>query len=169
MLPYLGEGKSQPDGQGRVIVPASFRAILKQEESPALVAMKGLDQTVTLFPFSAWERLRPQIRLSDFRADREARYYQRSIYRGMEVVVPDSQGRIQLSAALREYANIDKEPVVFLGLGEWIELWPEGRLERYVQSGAEFGASLEELARRFDAQRADGQSAADPPTRTQVD
>lgn len=163
MLPYLGEGKSQPDGQWRVIVPAGFRAILKQEETPALVAMKGLERTITLFPYSAWERLRPQIRLADFRADREARFYQRSIYRGMEVLVPDAQGRIQLSPTLREHANITKEHVVFLGLGEFIELWSESKLELYLQSGAEFGASMEELARRFDAQEAEARRSESSP------
>ncbi len=115
-----------------------------------MVAMKGLDRTIMLFPLSSWEKLRPQIRLADFRADREARLYQRTIYRGMEIVTPDSQGRIQLSPALREHAQIGKEPVVFLGLGEWIELWPEGKLERYGEYNREFGGSIEEMARRWD-------------------
>jgi MraZ protein len=38
--------------------------------------------------------------------------------------IPDSQGRIMLTAGLRAYAGIEKN-VVIIGLGSYIEIWAE--------------------------------------------
>ena len=146
MIPLVGGFKGMVDGQGRVSYPSQFREALKQEEHPTLIAMKGPERTIKLFPLSSWKRVKPRVSHEEFQTLRLARNYTRAAYQGMELVVPDGAGRIQLSAELREHAAIGREYVLFKGLNDFVEVWSEKRHRAYMDALAVTAGSIDEMA-----------------------
>ena len=145
---YVGEYRYSADAQGRINLPAKLREILAQEETNALMAMKWFDGCVALLPSRTWNEFRPQLAHALFRAERPARYFKRSSYRGMDAVVPDSQGRILLNKDLRNHAGIVSDVVVY-GVGEWIECWDAKRFDEYMHACEVAYGSHEELASKY--------------------
>jgi MraZ protein len=154
----VGEYRYSADGQGRISLPAKLREILAQEESSSLMAMKWFDGCIALMPAKTWDEFRPQLAHDIFKAEREARFFKRSAYRGMDFVVPDSQGRVLLNKDLRAHAGIESDVVIY-GVGEWIECWDAKTFDSYMAGGERFYGSQEELAKRYlkpKEHRADG-------------
>lgn len=145
---YVGEYRYTVDAQGRVSLPAKLREILAQEESSSLMAMKWFEDCIALLPASTWSEFRPQLAHDDFKREREARYFKRNAYRGMDYVVPDSQGRILLNKDLRTHAGIESEIVIY-GVGEWIECWDAKAFDTYMSDGRRYYGPQEELARKY--------------------
>jgi len=151
---HVGEYRYTVDAQGRVSLPAKLREILAQEESSSLMAMKWFDDCIALLPASTWNDFRPQLAHDDFKLERDARFFKRTAYRGMDYVVPDNQGRILLNKDLRAHAGIDGEVVIF-GVGEWIECWDAKSFDSYMTEGRRFCGSQEELAKKYMRPRED--------------
>lgn len=110
------------DAKGRIFIPAKWRDDLG---SPMIIThgILGRDDVRCLFGMSvsAFETLgsrfdnlpRTDMLLQDFR---------RLLYQNAAECDMDKQGRILLSTAFREYANLDKEATI-LGVGDHIEIW----------------------------------------------
>ena len=148
MIPCLGEFRHTCDEQGRINIPSRFRELLKQEESQHLVIMKGFDRCVALYPLSAWKAFHPRLNQEDFRTKSKARYFKRDLFRGADVQIPDTQGRIQLTKELRAHAGISKNVVIY-GTGDWLEIWSEPVFDTYLAAGEVMGGTLEENALEF--------------------
>ncbi len=142
---YVGEYRYTADAQGRISLPAKLREILAQEDSSSLMAMKWFDGCVALLPPTTWNEFRPQLAHEEYKADRGARYFKRSAYNGMDVVVPDNQGRILLNKDLRAHAGIESDVVIY-GVGEWVECWDAKRFDEYMAGCKIAFGSHEELA-----------------------
>ena len=54
----------------------------------------------------------------------------RFFFAGAAELVPDKQGRVQLTPVLREYAHLDKD-VMVIGTGSRVEIWDLSRWNRY--------------------------------------
>jgi MraZ protein len=148
VIPFVGEFRHACDDQGRINIPARFRDLLKLEKNNVLVATKGLENCISIFPFSEWERFAASLTTPRIEAEREGRYFRRQLLHGCETLQPDAQGRIQIGKALREYAGIKKDAVVY-GIGPRFEIWSAERFEDYWKAGEIMGGSLEENAARY--------------------
>jgi MraZ protein len=70
-----------------------------------------------------------------------SRELKRFIIGGAQQIVPDSQGRFVLADSLKTFANIE-EAVVFVGVGEWIEIWDQSKWGVYLKEIASSSAQI---------------------------
>ncbi|WP_172249788.1 division/cell wall cluster transcriptional repressor MraZ [Saccharibacillus deserti] len=137
----MGEYKHNIDDKGRLIMPAKFREKLGR----ACIVTRGLDQCLFVYSEQEWELLERKLaNLPLMKAD--ARAFNRFFFSGAAECEWDKQGRAQLPANLREYAQLDKECVV-IGAGSRVEIWSRDNWDRYYkQSEESFGEIAEKLS-----------------------
>lgn len=132
---FLGEYQHTLDDKGRVILPARFRDKLLA----GVVLTVSKDRAIDVFPVQEFaeqvERLEQEVRdgaapLSDLRMFSAKAFEQ----------VPDSQGRVTIPPALREYARLDKDLTVN-GAVRSIQIWDRDLWEDYQEGAADRFAS----------------------------
>ncbi len=142
----LGEYEHTIDDKNRVTLPAKFR----QAFSDGVFVARGIDPCLLVFPPDGWNRLVAEQMdgLNPF--SREARQMSRFIFAGALEGELDRQGRIMLSPALIQHANLERE-VIVAGVRDHLELW-EPRAWREQLAEVEGSAELvaERLARTTD-------------------
>lgn len=118
---FLGDYIHTLDEKGRVVMPASFRAAIK-EAGGSVVVTKGSDGNLVLFTEEKFSQIaeeemqRPRLR--------ETRRDLRAKFANADLQKMDSQGRISLKPKLREYAGLSEaSEVAVVGLFDRIELW----------------------------------------------
>lgn len=138
---FMGEYKHNIDDKGRIIMPAKFREKL----GTACVITRGLDQCLFVYSGQEWELLERKLNnLPLMKSD--ARAFTRFFFSGAAECEWDKQGRANLPANLREYAQLDKECVV-IGAGSRVEIWSRDNWDRYYkQSEESFGDIAEKLS-----------------------
>jgi len=114
---FLGEHQHTIDPKGRIVLPRRFRDDLAK----GCFITKGQDRCLFVFTPEQWEQEVERIR-SLPRTDRRLRNYSRVFFAGASDQKLDKQGRIQIPASLRDYADLDKE-VLVVGVGERVEIW----------------------------------------------
>ncbi len=134
----LGEYEHTIDGKNRVTLPARFRAAFAQ----GVFLARGVDRCVVLYTPESWER-HISSRLGGMdQMSRRTRDMRRLIYAGAMDAQLDRQGRVVLSPALIDHANLDHE-VIVAGLLDHAEIWHRAswraRIEE-VQNNAELDA-----------------------------
>ena len=112
------------DSKGRMSIPAKYRERLTALCSGSLiVTLDPIDQCLLVYPLPVWEDV--EQRLGQLPStDQDARSLKRVLIGHAEECEMDSQGRILLSALLREFVELEKK-VVLVGQGERFELWDE--------------------------------------------
>ncbi len=132
---FLGQYAHTVDAKGRTFVPAKYRDALGE----SFVVTRGTAKCLTLYPLTEWEAYTAKLaELPQAHAAKVRRF----VFSNANDVSPDAQGRIGLSAALREYAGIDKN-VVFVGVGAYIEIWAEDAWK--AETEAESGSEIEDI------------------------
>lgn len=123
---FLGTFTPRLDEKGRLILPAKFRPGL----ATGLVCTRGLDRCVFVFPVEEFHSIHDRLRRAPLE-NKNARDYLRGFLAYASDEVPDKQGRVLLSPALRSYAGIDRD-VAVVGLGSRVEIWELGAWEAYL-------------------------------------
>lgn len=125
---YRGINQLNLDAKGRLALPARYRERLRSESEGNLVVTidptnSANEPCLLLYPLPDWEAIQEKIdALSSFNP--ASRKVQRLLVGHADDVTMDGSGRILLSAALREYARMDKR-IVLIGQGKKFELWDE--------------------------------------------
>ncbi len=135
---FLGRFAHNLDAKGRLAIPARFRAVLED----GVVLTRGIDRCVTAYPMPVWNELAEKISALSM-TDPNARQFRRMMFAGAANLELDGQGRIVLPAALREFAEIDRE-VVVVGVNSSFEIWSPDRwreMEAVVDDDGEVIAS----------------------------
>ena len=114
-----GEYTHSIDAKGRLFIPAKFR----EELGFSFVLTKGLENTLTIYPNSEWDKFAEKI---SSLPSKQSRTLQRFFVASAQDSSPDSQGRILIPQVLREYAGLSKN-VKVLGMTDHIEIWDEAR------------------------------------------
>ena len=136
---FVGEFAHTVDGKGRVVLPSRFR----EDLANGCFVTKGQERCLYVFTPDQFDREVERVR-SIPRTDRRHRTYARVFFSGASDEQLDKQGRIQLPAALRTYASLDKE-VAVIGVGERIEIWDSATWTAYLADEAdEFYSDIEE-------------------------
>jgi len=131
----LSQYTQKLDPQRRVVVPSRMREEIGEDElARGLYLTRGLDGCLFLYPPSEWECVSGRLS-GDLFLSAEGRATQRKVFGNAVVVVPDKLGRILVSARLLELAGLEDE-VVFVGVGDRIELWSP---KRWAAQDAEEG------------------------------
>jgi MraZ protein len=154
---FRGISQLNVDAKGRVALPAKYRERLQETSEGKLVLTidptnAGNEPCLLLYPLPAWDDIQSKIdALSSFNPS--SRKVQRLLVGHADDVVMDGNGRILLSAALREYARIEKR-VALIGQGKKFELWDEATwnasrenwLEEAVSGSDSLPAELDSLS-----------------------
>ncbi len=114
---FLNQYQHNFDDKGRLTIPSRFREL---PETGAVV-VQGLDRNLMVLPPDVFQKLFNRLMAMSL-TDPAARQLRHVILGNALEVIPDGSGRILLSANLKEYANL-KESVVFVGQGDYFEIW----------------------------------------------
>jgi len=139
---FFGTYQNQLDDKNRMRIPAKLRAKLGE----GYTIVYGAGGCLFVMPEDAFSKILlplTKIPLSDL----EAQEHARRILATVEQPEEDGQGRFVLPAHAKLYAGIDKK-VVFLGVGERIEIWSEDQYSAKNMSDRQgFDIAVTQLAR----------------------
>lgn len=141
---FMGEFQHNIDTKGRIIVPAKFREGL----GDIFVLTRGLDQCLFAYPMNEWRILEEKLKKLPL-TKKDARAFTRFFFSGAVECEVDKQGRINIPAPLRKYAQLEKECVV-IGVSNRIEFWANDEWEDYFEDSEESFAEIAENMMDFD-------------------
>jgi transcriptional regulator MraZ len=140
----LGTHDHTIDDKSRLTLPAKFRSTFEG----GVVVTRGLDSCLVAYPRDEWTR--SQSRIADLdQLSGEARTLQRVVYANAVEGELDKQGRIVISARLREYAGLERD-VVVAGVNDHLEIWDRAAWQREL---ADSEGRTRDVAERLAAQR----------------
>jgi MraZ protein len=135
---FTGSVEHALDEKGRLIVPARFRERLG---AGFIITIAQPDPCLALYPSVTWADF--CVRLEEApRKDERFRRLVRHLFAHTEEVACDTQGRLLIPVALRNYAGIDRE-VTSIGALTRVEIWAK---ERYAAHAAPEGEVAEFMA-----------------------
>ena len=127
---FRGISQLNLDVKGRLAVPARHRDALLERCAGHLVITADADRCLLVYPLPDWELIQQKLEgLSNL--DPRVRELQRRLIGFAVDVDMDGAGRVLISPALREYAQLDKA-VVLVGQGKKFELWNKDNWEQLV-------------------------------------
>jgi len=122
---FLGEYKHTCDDKNRLRLPPKFRPALTE----GLVITKGNDGCLFIVPKNKFSEIFEKVNnLPMF--DSKAQQPLRMLFSSAVEITEDNQGRFLLPISLKEFAKINKD-VVFIGVGNRIELWSQEVWQAY--------------------------------------
>lgn len=141
----LGNIEARTDEKGRVFLPASFRKALQGEGVVTLMLRKDVYQPcLALYPEPAWDDVMSALHARVNRWNPRHQLLLRQYLSDVEMVTPDSSGRILIPKRLLETVGAG-DTVRFIGMGDYIEIWSaSGTTEPFI-SPDDFRRELEEL------------------------
>ena len=141
---FYGEYEHTIDRKGRLIIPSRFRAVLKEHYTDRLVATRGLDHCLFLFPEDEWRTQESRFRSLSF-TKAEARRFNRLFFSGAAELTFDRQGRVLIPPYLKEYAGI-KRDVLVVGISNRIEIWDKEEWKKFYEQNKE---TYEQIAEKL--------------------
>jgi MraZ protein len=127
---FRGISQLNLDVKGRLAVPARHRDALLERCAGHLVITADADRCLLVYPLPDWELIQQKLEgLSNL--DARVRDLQRRLIGFAVDVDMDGAGRVLISPALREYAQLDKA-VVLVGQGKKLELWNKDTWESLI-------------------------------------
>jgi MraZ protein len=122
---FIGEYRHSVDEKGRLALPAKFRNKL----ADGVVITKGLEKSLVIYSLEEWGKIAPKLSSLPY-TQSNARAFSRLMLSGATDCELDRQGRINIPAYLREYANL-KNTTVVVGVYSRIEIWDTKEWETY--------------------------------------
>ena len=141
---FYGEYEHSLDTKGRVIIPAKFREIFKENYVEKFFITRGLDQCLFVFTEEAWKVQEKKFRELPFTRT-EARKFNRLYFSGACEVICDKQGRVLIPDYLKTYGEI-KEDVVIIGVSDRIEIWSKEKWKEFFEGNK---GNFEDLAEKL--------------------
>ena len=114
---FLGEYRHSLDDKGRLFIPAKLRDVLGKR----FFISKGFDHCLMIYDEEQWKLFSEKLNALSM-GQKKNRDIKRFFFSGADEFTCDKQGRVLLSASLREYAEISKETVI-VGVGDKAEIW----------------------------------------------
>lgn len=123
---FYGTYEHTIDDRGRIAVPARFRRAL----ADGAIVRAGPDGCTEMYTHEGFEgEVRLRLGEETGTRRRSARLTRRSFLAGAFEVELDTQGRIVIPPPVRDHGAFDGR-AVFVGCGDYIELWSPERWER---------------------------------------
>ena len=114
---FLGEYRHSLDDKGRLFIPAKLREPLGKR----FYICRGFDHCLMIYDEEQWKIFSDKLNALSM-GQKKYREIKRIFFSGADEFACDKQGRVLLSSALREYANILKDTVI-VGVGDKVEIW----------------------------------------------
>ena len=136
---FRGIAQLTLDSKGRLAVPARHRDLLLERCGGHLVVTADADRCLLIYPLPDWELIQHKLEgLSNL--DPRVRELQRRLIGFAVDVGMDGAGRVLISPALRQFAQLEKN-VVLVGQGKKFELWNQDSWEQLIDTAGGFGAA----------------------------
>ncbi len=134
---FEGEYSVSLDEKGRVSIPAPYREALRAHyDDLRVVISRDYDGSISLYPPREWERtVLAEVRRRPIN-DRWARAFESFVISAAVTCTPDRQGRVAISAVLRQHAGLSKK-VIFTGGLTHFQLWDVARREQKLMQDLE--------------------------------
>lgn len=137
---FRGATNLSMDAKGRLTVPTKHRDALLTQSAGHLVLTAHPHGCLLLYPQPAWEPIQAKMMaLSSF--DRQSSSLQRLLVGYAEDITIDNAGRMLVSPALREFAQLEKD-VMLVGQGSHFEMWNMSAWRKQLENITN-GASVE--------------------------
>lgn len=119
---YYGSAENKLNSKNQVAIPARFRAVLPEEDKNTnYVIVRGADACLYMYTHRQFGVIMERVRLvAEERGDRA---YFRSFMAEAYAVDIDTQGRFVLPQGFMKAAGIKGPGVLFIGVGNRIEIW----------------------------------------------
>ena len=141
---FYGEYGHSLDRKGRLIFPAKFRQVSRENFIERFYITRGLDKCLFIFTEEEWKLQEQKFKSLPF-TKAEARRFNRLYFSGACEIIPDKQGRVLLPKYLKEYAQINRE-IVLVGVANRIEIWSAARWKEFYAKTQE---SFEDIAEKL--------------------
>ena len=129
---FWGNFKSTLDTKGRINFPARFRKNLTEADEDTLIIIRGSEKYLAVYPLTAWRQFVDKLK-AKIGNDRQFGIVSRRLMFGSSEQSVDKQGRLNLTAGLIEYAQLDGE-VAIVGVENKIEVWDASKYREYVEA-----------------------------------
>jgi MraZ protein len=132
--------------KGRIAIPFRFR----EEIGTHLIAAKWFENCLVVVPIANWQELLTKVTAKAETLNVSVREIERFILGSAFEIELDGQGRFIIPKPLKKYAELDAK-TVFVGLGNRIEIWNEGKWrekEDFLQGTA--GKLMEQVSNQID-------------------
>lgn len=143
---FLGVSTLNLDAKGRMAIPAKYRDALADccaSRVVVTVSPNSDEPCLWLYPETEWNEIaRKLVQLPTLK--RGNRVLQRLMLGHASELEMDAQGRIRLSAELRDYAHLGKK-VSLMGQGRKFEIWDADGMRAQREGWLQESASLEDI------------------------
>ncbi len=121
MTRTYGEYEVTLDSKGRIMIPASFKKKLPENEKSEFMLTKGNGPFLMLYTNSQWKKVEEKLdTLNDY--NEEAMELKFSMMNGASPIEMDASGRIVISNRMKAHAGLEKD-VIMLGMSDYTVIW----------------------------------------------
>lgn len=139
----LGQYKTRLGKGKRIAVPKKLRKSLGEK----MIVAKWYEKCLVLISQSQWESLMQRLTGQSMVVTKPVRDTDRFIMGSAYELIPDEQGRVVMPDYLAQYAGLSGE-VVFLGLGNRVEIWDSTLWDQKESDLAEHASEyIDEIAK----------------------
>ena len=125
---FRGSATAKIDDKGRLKVPTEFRRIIEERWGNEVFLTSVHGDSALIYPIPVWEEHEAKLAALPSSDPVKARYLERVNYYGQQSRL-DIQGRLVVSAILRERAGLNGDVVVSARLNHLV-VWDAERLRR---------------------------------------
>ena len=123
---FIGEYKYSLDAKGRINIPSKFRNALSQDNDQSMVATRGMDKCIWVYPLVSWQLIEEELKkLSSLSTINRA--FIRNTVRHASIMQLDKQGRIPLNQNIINFAGLSKKALI-IGMVNKNEIWDPSTL-----------------------------------------
>lgn len=122
-----GSYSATVDSKGRLKIPVAFKSVLDENYTPEFYVTSLNGDFVRIYPFSVWRDIEDKLAALPSLNKTKKKFLNRTNYYG-QVVRMDAQGRILISALLRQSAGMKGE-VTLLGGLTCLDVWNKERFQ----------------------------------------
>ena len=141
----LGNIEAKTDTKGRVFLPASFRKVMQASGEDCLILRKDVYQScLVLYPEKVWNEQMDALRARLNRWNPTHQQIYRQYLCDVELISPDSSGRILIPKKYLQVAQIE-QCIRFIGMGDYIEIWNSQQTAEPFIAQEDFTKALESL------------------------
>ncbi len=141
---FYGEYTHNLDAKGRLILPARFRDVAKDNSIEKFYVTRGLERCIFMFSEYEWRIIEQKLKGLSFTKE-SSRMFNRLFFSGAVEVLPDKQGRFIIPQYLKDFANI-KNQTVLIGVSNRIEVWDKTMWQEFFgKSSPTFEQTAEHL------------------------
>ena len=141
---FYGEFEHSIDRKGRLILPAKFREVAKNQFVEKFFVTRGLDKCLFMFSEEEWRSQENKFKTMSF-TKQQPRIFNRLFFSSAVDVSFDKQGRILLPQYLKDFAEIKKD-VMVVGVSNRIEIWAKNLWQDFYLNNRQ---SFEEIAEKL--------------------